>query len=189
MNAPGVVRRVARRLDLPQGEVRSSITASSTVGSPVVRIQAVSSSASAAVSLANATSAALIAYVNGVNDGDGAAQEQLLKKFRAATVRVNRLTSRVKALGASGSESAELNKARAARDAAELVAGAVSAAYKASQEGRASAGRLQVLSPAGQAQSDRTSKLQLLAFIGLLIGIAVGATLASIRANGWPGFG
>ena len=48
---------------------------------------------------------------------------------------------------------------------------------------------LQVLSPAGGAQSDRTSKLELLAFIGLLIGIAVGATLASIRANGWPGFG
>ncbi len=189
VNAPGVVRRVARRLDLPQGEVRSNITASSTVGSPVVRIQAVSTSASSAVSLANATSAALIAYVNGVNDGEGATQEPLLKKFRAATVRVNRLRSRVKALGASGSDSADLNKARATRDAAELVAGAASAAYKASQEGRASASRLQVLSPAGQASSDRTSKLQLLGFIGLLIGIAVGATLASIRANGWPGFG
>ena len=117
-------------------------------GSPVLRIQAVSSSASAAVALANAASVALIAYVNGVNDGDGAAQEQLLQEFRAATVRVNRLKSKLKALEGSGASSADVNKARADRDAAELVAGAASDAYKASQASRVSAGRLQVLSPA-----------------------------------------
>ena len=189
VNAPGVVHRVARRLDLPQGEVRSSVTASSTVGSPVLRVQAVSSSASAAVALANATSAALIAYVNGVNNGDVAAQKKLLQEFRSATVRVNRLESKLKVLEGSGASSAGVNKARADRDAADLVAGAASDAYKASQESRVSAGQLQVLSPAGQASSDRSSKLQLLGFIGLLIGIAVGATLASIRANGWSGLG
>lgn len=189
INAPGVVRRAARRLALPEGEVRSSVTASSTVGSPVVRIQAVRSTAPTAVALANATSAALIAYVNGVNDGDGAAQKQLLQDFRAATVRVNRLRSKLNALEGSGATSADINKVRADRDAAELVAGAASAAYQTSQANRVSAGRLQVLSPAGQASNDRISKLELLAFIGLMIGIAVGATLASIRANGWPGFG
>ena len=141
------------------------------------------------MALANAASVALIAYVNGVNDGDVAAQKRLLQEFRAATVRVNRLRSRLKSLEGSGASSADVNKARADRDAAELVAGAARDAYKASQASRVSAGQLQVLSPAVRAQSDRTSKLQLLAFIGLLIGIAVGATLASIRANGWPGFG
>ena len=113
VNAPGVARRVARRLGLPQAEVRSSVTASSTTGSPVLRIQAVSSSASAAVALANAASVALIAYVNGVNDGDRAAQEQLLQEFRAATERVNRLKSKLQALEGSGASSADVNKARA----------------------------------------------------------------------------
>ena len=66
VNAPGVVRRVARRLGLSQAEIRSSVTASSTTGSPVLRIQAVSTSAERAVALANAAGAGLIAYVNGV---------------------------------------------------------------------------------------------------------------------------
>ncbi len=58
VNAPDVVRSVSRRLDLSQGEIRTSVSASSTTGSPVLRIQAVSSSADRAVALANATGAA-----------------------------------------------------------------------------------------------------------------------------------
>lgn len=183
MDAPRVVRRIGRQLGLPADQVSSSVTASSTAGSPVLRVKATNPTRDGAIELANAASIALIAYLERINRG-GSAGQDLLKEFRDATVKVNRLGARVKALKSSSADPATVNQARAARDAARLVARAASAAYGTSQENRASVGSLQVLSPAGEAKSDRLSKLELLIFIGLVVGIATGAALASIRANG-----
>jgi hypothetical protein len=184
MHAPGVIRRISRGAGTPPEQSGSRVTASSTVGSPLVRVQATDATSTGAIKLANAASSALIGYINRLNDDAGAGQA-LLKEFEDATVKINRLSARLKSLKSSGADPNTITEARAARDAAKLQARSASADYQTSQTNRASGGRLQVLSPAGQATSDRLSKLELLIFIGLAVGIAVGAALASIRANGW----
>ncbi len=184
MHSPGVARRISRQMGVHRGQGGSQVTASSTAGSPVVRVQATDSTSSGAIELANAASIALIGYINRINDDRGAGRA-LLKEFEDASVKVNRLRARLKALKSSDADPNTINEARAARDAAELQARSASTDYQTSQANRASGGRLQVLSPAGVASSDRLSKLELLIFIGLLVGAAVGAALASIRANGW----
>jgi hypothetical protein len=183
MHSPGVMRLIRRELGAG-GAGGYSVSASSTTGSPVVRIRASASSGSGARALANAASLALIDYIDQLNTDRGAGKE-LLREFEDATVKVNRFDARLKALKGSGAGAQAINEARAARDTAALRARAASGDYQTSQTNRAAGARLQVLSPAVAAESDRVSRLELLTFIGLLVGLAVGAAAASIRANGW----
>jgi capsular polysaccharide biosynthesis protein len=184
MHSPGVTRLIRRELGASGGEGGYTVTASSTTGSPVVRVRATESSSSGATDLANAASVALIDYIDRLNTNRGAGRSQL-NEFQEATVRVIRLDARLKALKKSDADALSINKAKAARDTAALEAKAASSDYQTSQANRASGATLQVLSPAGAAESDRVSRLQLLAFIGLVVGLAVGAAAASLRANGW----
>jgi hypothetical protein len=184
MHSPGVTRLIRRELGASGREGGLSVSASSTTGSPVVRVQASDSSSSGATRLADAASVALIDYIDRINADRGAGRA-LLKEFQDATVRVNRLDARLKAMKKSDAGARSMNEARAARDTAALQAKAASSDYQTSQTNRASGARLRVLSPAGTAESDRVSRLELLIFIGLLVGVAVGAAAASLRANGW----
>ena len=64
-----------------------------------------------------------------------------------------------------------------------LVADGAKNAYQTRQANGAALSDLEVLSPAAAATSDRIRKLQLLTFIGLAVGVAAGAALASFRAR------
>jgi capsular polysaccharide biosynthesis protein len=182
VDAPKVVGRISGKTGLSAAEVRSQVTASSTADSPVVRVQATSPTTGGAKSAANAASVALAGYVNQLNRSGGA-QQRLLKEFQAATVRVDAAKAQLTEARSSGADPATVSKASAALDAAKLTEHAASTAYQTSQENSTSVGDLQVLSRAGGATSDRARKLELLVFIGLIVGVAVGATLATIRAN------
>jgi len=182
VDAPKVVGRISRKTGLSPAEVRSQVTASSTADSPVVRVQATSPTAGGAKSTANAASVALAGYVNQLNRSGGV-QQRLLKEFQQATVRVDAAKAQLSAAQSSGADPATVSKAGAALDAAKLTEQAASTSYQTSQENSTSVGDLQVLSRAGGATSDRARKLELLVFIGLIVGAAAGATLATIRAN------
>jgi hypothetical protein len=156
--------------------------------SPVFEVTAQSPDPRRAVQVAGAAPAALDEYVSSTI-GRNAAAEQTFKDFQAAALQANRATARrleaQRAVdeGATARRRARLVRARSAEDAARLRMDTLRQDYQEQQGGVGGAGSVQVLSPALDAISDRSSFLQRIGFLGLLAGAALGAALATVRAN------
>jgi uncharacterized protein involved in exopolysaccharide biosynthesis len=75
------------------------------------------------------------------------------------------------------------HRAEAALDATNLRLSALRRDYSDVRTQASSVGSVQVLNSAQSASSDRLSKLQILVFIGLVAGTAIGLTLAVLAAK------
>jgi uncharacterized protein involved in exopolysaccharide biosynthesis len=141
-----------------------------------------------AVALANAGSTALIRYaatLNLANPDTG----RLLTAYHDAATATARADARTKAAQAAFNRNRNpsnrnaLVQANAALGTAQLQEQTLGGAFQASQQGQGSAAALELISRANSASSDRTSKLQIAGFAGLVLGLLVGAALALLRAN------
>lgn len=188
ITAQAVAKPVAAKNSLSVKEVQSSVTATPVAESPIFRVDATSSSADQAVSLANDSSHALVEYAAHLNQ-DNPDSSRLYRQYRTASVlrkiAKQELHTAVEAVGSESSVSAttDVAKAQSNFDAADLRVNALGKAYTASVQGQAATQLVQVISPATDATSDRGSVLMILAFVGIVIGLLVGGALATLRES------
>ena len=167
--------------------VSGGLAATPIPDSQLIKVSARSSNASGAVALANAGALALASYVNRqIRDNDASAT--ISDRYREASLayreRLDTSTrlARKYANHRTRANKAARDRAAAATDAAKLRRNALQAAYQTAVQGGTSSVGVEIFSTASAATSDRSRKMQLLVFVGLLGGLAAGAALALLRA-------
>jgi uncharacterized protein involved in exopolysaccharide biosynthesis len=172
----------------PAGPISGGLSATPLPDSPLIKVSAEASSQRQAVALANAGATALATYVNG-QVRDNSASTQISQRYRAAALRYrqrrdtrDRLSRKYKRKPTRDTKAA-LVRAAAATDTALLQREALRASYDIAVQGGTSSAVVQVFSYASAATSDRTRKMQLFVFVGLLGGLAAGTALALLRAS------
>jgi capsular polysaccharide biosynthesis protein len=187
VDATPVVLQVSRKTGIPRDRVASQMSASPIPDSTVVKVSGTAGSAETATTLANVAATALTRYIATLN-GTRQGSAPVLAQFRQAeSVYQDRLghqeelAARVEANPSDETAARELQQARVKTQVALLKKNSVGELYGASQQ--AYVAPLRFLNVASSASSDRLSRLQLLGFIGLVAGLAVGAALATVKAN------
>ncbi len=185
--ATPVVGQVAHKTGSPANEVADHVSASPIPDSTVVKVSGDAGSEEAAIELANASATALTRYVGTLN-GTRKGSTPVLIQFRQAEslyqdrlAHQGELATQVDANPSDQTAARELKRARVKTQVALLKKNSVGELYGASQQ--AYVAPLSFLSAATSASSDKLSRLQLLGFIGLVAGLAIGAALATVRAN------
>jgi asparagine synthase (glutamine-hydrolysing) len=184
--ATPVTRRVARQTGISPQDVTDRISATPIPGTTVVKVRGSADSAGVAIATANTAAAALSNYVESLN-GTRAGSPQVLTLFRRAEATYqDRLKSQSEIAETTDAEPSESNEialkqAQVATQVALLRKQSLASVYGSSQQ--AYVAPLTVLTSATAASSDRTAKLELLIFVGLVAGLALGAALATVRAN------
>jgi capsular polysaccharide biosynthesis protein len=167
--------------------VAGSLGATPIPDSPLIKVSAVSSSPGAAIALANAGAASLADYINN-QIRDNNASVPLAERYRRAALEYRKRVAtrdrmaRRYARDDSARNKDALDSAAAAADTALLSREAIRASYENAVQGGTSSVGVDVFSLASSASSDRSKKMQLYVFIGLLGGLAAGAALALLRA-------
>jgi len=190
VDAQAVIEPISQRLGLPPEDVAERLSGSSTPDSPLFLIEATGSTEQATVELANLGSRSLINYVTELNRSNPSGR-RLLRDFRAAarefftaTAEEGRLRARLEADPENRSVRRAFQRAQATTESAQLRRQTLRDLYQTSQQGQASSDDvIQVLSFATAAESDRRDVLQLLVFIGLVAGLAIGVAMAMARAS------
>jgi len=187
IDATPVVHQVSRKTDTPRSEVADHISASPIPDSTLVKVNGIGDSADAATRLANVSATALTRYIatlNGTRQGSAPVLAQFRQAESVYQDRLNHqeeLAARAAANPSDETTARELQGARVKTQVALLKKNSVGELYGASQQ--AYVAPLRFLNVASSASSDRLSRLQLLGFIGLVAGLAVGAALATVKAN------
>jgi Chain length determinant protein len=179
--ATPVLGTIQRKLGLAPADSASRLSAEPIPLSPVFRVIATGPTAKQALGLANVTAGAVVAYVTKSNSSSPQATS-LLRAYRHAALDFKRAKSRQETLENDGSSPETLLQAEAAQSTAAVKLEAISRSYVAaitSQSPRS--GLVSVLAGATTASDDRDSKLQLFAFLGLLVGLALGCAAAVWR--------
>jgi uncharacterized protein involved in exopolysaccharide biosynthesis len=187
--ATQVLNEVQRKLGLPQTTAASRLSSEPIALSPAFRVIATGPTAKDAERLANVAAGGVIAFVNHSNSADPEAAS-LLSSYRSASLQLSRAAARVAALPLDAPATAQLT-AKAERKASQIRLKAISAAYVAtvaSQPPRV--GFVSFLAEATSATGNRSSKIQLFGFLGLLFGALLGcasAVLVERRRRGRQG--
>jgi capsular polysaccharide biosynthesis protein len=186
VNSQPVTGPVARRLRMKSTEVAAHVSATPIPQSPVFSVIAQASSGPKAIRLANVTGDQVVTYVTQVNKASGS--RDLLRAFRAASEATSRAAGKAAAAKAKVNRTNTAKNRRTYTRAAGVLASAqlrrqtLSMAYQSTQAGQGLAAAVGILSRAATADSDRSSTLQRLGFIGLLVGLALGVGIAVLRA-------
>jgi hypothetical protein len=182
-----VLATVERKLGLPPAASAQRLSSEPIPLSPVFRVIATGHAESSALKLANVTGGAVVAYVTKTNSSSPQATA-LLRAYRRAALGVKGAKSRQETLESDESASAdELLRSEAALSTAQVKLEAINRSYVAAVTSETPrAGLLSVLAGATTASSDRKSKLELYAFIGLLAGFLIGCAAAVWRERRLP---
>jgi hypothetical protein len=188
ITANGVVNPVARQLHMSPGAVSSQITSTPIQDSPVFRVIATAKSKALAIALANDASAALSSYVSTLSQNNPDST-RLLGEYGQISQAYDRVQGRLLVdqhqfrRSPSKANARLLNSATTARASDLLQLQTIAGAYQSSEAGQGSTSLVQTMNTATSASSDRGSIIQLLAFVAAVVGLALGAALASARAN------
>jgi len=175
--AAPVLGTVERKLGIPVERAAPRLTSEPIALSPAFRVIAEGGSEKEAMALANTAANAVIAYEAKANSADPQSAG-LLGEYRDATKELRQAGERVASRKLGDSEQ-ELLTAEAQRSAAKVRQKAIANAYIAAVGSAAPRdGLVSLLAGATTAKSDRNSKAQLFAFIGLLLGIVLGCAAA-----------
>lgn len=175
--AAPVLNSVERKLGVPAEQAAPRLASEPIALSPAFRVIAEGGSKQEAMSLANAAANAVIAYEAKTNSVDPQAAS-LLREYQAATKELRQAGERVASRKLDDNEQLLL-EAEAQHSAAKVRQKAIANAYIAAVGSAAPrVGLVSLLAGATTAKSDRRSKAQLFAFLGLLIGIVVGCAIA-----------
>lgn len=190
VTALAVAREVSEKTGISVKDVQSHVSGTPVPESPVFRIEGSAPNAKQAIALANAASYSLIRYAAKLNQNNPDST-RLYRRYKAAVL--NRKLAKQQLNVARGDASArpspqaeeELDVARAEVEASSLRVEALAKAYTASIQSQVATQLIQVVSPATEASSDRRSTFMIFAFIGLVIGLLVGAAVAFVRETRW----
>jgi capsular polysaccharide biosynthesis protein len=178
-------RRLLRNDRFP---VSGGLSATPIPESPLIKVTAQSSSRRGAVMLANAGSTALAGYVNR-QVRDNSASTTLSQRYREAALRYRQRLQTRDRLGRryrrdpTRANKEAYNRAAAAVDTAMLNREALQASYQEAVQGGTTSVNVSTFSRASAATSDRSKKMQLFVFVGLVGGIAAGTALALLRTS------
>jgi capsular polysaccharide biosynthesis protein len=181
-----VVKPVSEKTGMSVNELQESLIGTPVAESPIFKLEAEASSEGKAIEVVNAASHSLVRYTARLNQSNPDST-RLYRQYRTATVlrkiAKQELHSAQEALSStpSASEAAAIARVQSNVDAANLKVDAVGRAYTASVQSQAATQLVQILSPATRASSDRASKLTILLFIGLIVGLLVGGAIAVVR--------
>ncbi|HEV2857185.1 MAG TPA: Wzz/FepE/Etk N-terminal domain-containing protein [Solirubrobacterales bacterium] len=182
IGAAPVLSEVEKKLGVPATDAVPRLSSEPIPLAPAFRVIATGDSEGAAMGLANATADAVVAYESKANSSNPQANE-LLAGYREATAALRRTEAEVDDLSGSGDERS-LIRAEAERNAAKVKLQGIETAYVAAVTSQAPReGLVTVLAGATSAESDRKSKAQLYAFLGLLAGILLGCLAAVGREH------
>jgi capsular polysaccharide biosynthesis protein len=161
-----VVKDVAAAMKLPPADVRHQLSAAPIPQTPVFTVTATTKSADTSVDMSRLAGEAIVKEANRASD---AAPGQLLKEYETAERARQRAESQISAGGGSASARADLVAAQAQADAARKR-------YTAAIQGGSV--RLEIIQGPADATSDRTSKLQMLLFVAVVLGFIIGSAIA-----------
>jgi hypothetical protein len=189
VTADNVIGPVARRFGTTPDAIRGSLNGTPLPNSPIFTITAVSGSQRGAVQLANATSQALLRYLQQLY-GNNPATQRLLRAYRDASSTANAKN----ALAAERKQRYDDNKSKANRDAyvraksqadsAALDQEAIGDQYRAASGSNVGSSTIvQVLSGASAATSDHKATIEKYGVIGVVIGLVIGLAAALALAN------
>lgn len=170
LTADPVLESISKKVDVPTSNIQADLVGSPIPDTNLILIDASSGSDSDAVRLANAASLSVIGFINRLN---GTNQHQVEARLKAAVLDLAK-KQKVNDADPSAKRRADVHIAQLRKDSLE-------AAYRTSLNSEQAV--LRVFDPAGRATSDRVSKLELLLFIGLAVGLILGAALALWRAR------
>jgi hypothetical protein len=180
--APSVIRAGARAADIPIAEARERVSGSQIPRSTLIRVEGSGETNRQARRLANGAAAGLIRYVSELNVEQQ--EDGTLDRYRRAQRRTDRLRRRyVSAARAYGRDSDRAQRARLDMLTAQLRSQTLSTRVVQSV-GAPVQNLLQLVVPATDATSDRTSVLTRLVLFALAAGLLLGLALALLRANG-----
>lgn len=179
--AAPVLAAVEDKLKLTRAAATSRLSAEPIPLSPVFRVIATGPTESAAIRLANVASSAVVVYEGKSNSANPEA-ESLLRDYRDASVAVRRAEVKLAALGQGSVPPEALLGAEAEKSAAQVKREAIGKAYVSAVASQAPrSGLVSLLAGATSATGDRSSKIQLYGFVGLLVGLVVGCAVAVLR--------
>jgi Chain length determinant protein len=191
ITANGVLAIVHQKTGLAPQDAASHLTATPIPDGAAFNVIATGPSSQAAMKLANSAAAAMISYEaanssSGNTSGSNATalfnqyrlQSQQLAHDKAVVQKLQNQQSS-SGTGTSNPTDPALVKAQANADLAEGRANALAAAYTQALENQQPPGTLLApLASALGASSDRSHKLELFGFVGLALGLLIGATVA-----------
>jgi capsular polysaccharide biosynthesis protein len=189
VTADNVIGPVARQFRTTPDAIRGSLNGTPLPNSPIFTITAVYPSGNGAVQLANATSKALLRYLQQLY-GNNPATQRLLRAYRNASSTANAKN----ALAAERKQRYDDNKTNSNRDAyvraksqadsAVLDQQAIGDQYRAASGSNVGSSTIvQVLSGASAATSDHKATMEKYGVIGVVIGLIIGLGAALALAN------
>jgi asparagine synthase (glutamine-hydrolysing) len=187
IQATSVVDEIARRTGYSPEEIPDHVSASPIPDSTIVRVTGTADSGEAATSVANIAGTSLVRYIGALNGSRTGSQPVLAQFRRAEVLYQNRLDHQLELADAAAAEPAdeavqlELKRARVQTQVALLQKQSLASVYGTSQQ--AYVAPLTFLNRATSSSSDRIAKLEFFVFVGLIAGLAIGAALATARAN------
>lgn len=183
VSAQPVVAAASRETRLTEPAARARLSASPVPGSTLIRVDAEGDSEEAAIQLANAGAKGLIAYIEEIEQ----AQQQtgLLAEYRQSRAIVDEARKRFARLQEADDEDTErVRQARVELELARLKTSGLKNRVRFDTAGESGLNNvLQLLAPAVEADSDRSSILQRLILIAVAAGAVLGAGLSLVRAN------
>jgi capsular polysaccharide biosynthesis protein len=183
-----VLSPVAGRLRTTEEALKGRVNAAPIPQSPVFRVRATGASAAGSVRLANAVSGSLVSHSER-QSRETPNSAELLRAYREATLLLDRRRATADAARRAfedertATNRQRLSLARAEKSAVELRVDSLGAAYAKSRQSTGSVALVEILERATGARSDRFRVMQLLLFVAVLAGLAVGVALALVRAN------
>ncbi|HTA13390.1 MAG TPA: Wzz/FepE/Etk N-terminal domain-containing protein [Solirubrobacteraceae bacterium] len=182
--AEPVLAAVQHKLGLAPSAALGRLSAEPIPQAPAFRVAATGQSELAAVQLANVAANAVIAYEGQSNSANPEA-ESLLHEYREASVRVQHATENIAHLAHryhGKIPKSLLARAEADKNADSARYRALGSSYNAAVLSQAPrTGLVSLLAGAASASGNRSSKIELYGFIGLLAGILVGCSAAVLR--------
>ena len=156
--------------------------------SPIVRVLAESSDRQTAIDVSNAGARALERHARRLGDPAGE-NGDVFRRYREISLRASQQAARVRRLrrafgdNPSRSEQRTLDRAVAEYETTRLRQDGLRLSHQATQQSVRSTPALSMFSLATGADSDRRQAMQVLVFLGLVAGAAIGAALATFRLN------
>lgn len=190
VTALAVAKGVSEKTGISVKDVQNHVSATPIPESPVFRIEGTAPNAKQAIVLANYTSRSLIRYAANLNQSNPDSV-RLYRTYKAAIL--DRKLAKQQLNIARGDAQArpspkteeEVDAARSEVEASSLRVEALAKAYTASIQSQVATQLIQVISPATEASSDKRSTFMIFTFIGLVIGLLVGAAVAFVRETRW----
>jgi capsular polysaccharide biosynthesis protein len=189
VTADDVIGPVARQFRTTPDAIRGSLNGTPLPNSPIFTITAAYPSQRGAVQLANATSQALLRYLQKLY-GNNPATQRLLRAYRQASETANTKSAlaavrkkRYDATSSSANRDAYV-RAKSQADSAALDQETIGDQYRAASGSNVGSSTIvQVLSGASAASSDHKAAVEKFGVIGVVIGLIIGLGAALALAN------